>query len=185
MAWTDHDLELAWAAGFFDGEGHISASIDQRHRKAPHINISVAQSNNTHDSPPASLTRFQSAVGVGVVQPRKSGRGRLGKRPMWYWKAYQLDEIRTVIDLLLPHAIEKRDQMAEAMAIRLEWEGLWDERMRFCKRGHEFTPENTYTYENRLTPARLCRACNRENTRKSKARRRAQAQLIAAEGLGG
>lgn len=69
-------------------------------------------------------------------------------------------------------------------ALRLEWEGLWDERMRFCKRGHEFTPENTYTYKNRPTPARLCRACARERNRKWKARRRVQSKLIAAEGVG-
>lgn len=35
-----------------------------------------------------------------------------------------------------------------------------------CKRGHEFTPENTYVYDGR----RACRICRRRNTERSRAR---------------
>lgn len=42
-------------------------------------------------------------------------------------------------------------------------------RLTHCKRGHEFTPENTYT---RKDGARICRSCHREHVRACKERRR-------------
>ena len=37
--------------------------------------------------------------------------------------------------------------------------------MTHCKRGHEFTPENTLKQSNKANGTRLCRACQRERDR--------------------
>ena len=51
--------ELAWAAGFFDGEGNIRARVDKYH------NAFVVQIAQTDRRP---LERFQAAVGgIGVI----------------------------------------------------------------------------------------------------------------------
>jgi hypothetical protein len=56
--------ELAWAAGFFDGEGHIGVPV-QKHGKYGGVNkrlvIVLVQ---TQDGP---LERFYAAVGVGKL----------------------------------------------------------------------------------------------------------------------
>lgn len=45
-------------------------------------------------------------------------------------------------------------------------------RQTHCIHGHEFTPENTYLWSRKPGwVGRLCRACNRRNAAKSKARR--------------
>jgi hypothetical protein len=184
MAWTARDIELAWAAGFFDGEGSIGAVRDNKNGRRISIQMSVAQSGSD-DAPPASLERFHRAVEVGKIYKRAPEDGRLGSKPMWYWRASNVDDTKTAIRLLRPFVIEKLDQIAEAAALRSEWEGLYADRQLFCKRGHEFTPDNTYTYENRNSRPRLCRTCNAENTRRSRLRRRNLSLLTAAEGQGG
>ena len=52
--------ELAWAAGFFDGEGYIGVTLAKR-AITPRIVISIAQVDRS------VLDKFQSAVGVGKV----------------------------------------------------------------------------------------------------------------------
>lgn len=175
---------IAWAAGFFDGEGSITACRDNKNGRRISVQMSVAQSGPI-DRPPLSLIRFHETIGgVGKIYPRPFD-DRLGKKPMWYWRASNVDDVRRVVSTLVPYLIEKIDQVAEAMARRHEWEGLFADRQRFCKRGHEFTPENIYKYINRPTPARLCRACARERNRDLRARRRALGVPVAAvEGTG-
>ena len=46
-----------------------------------------------------------------------------------------------------------------------------------CKRGHEFTPENTMVYK---TGSRHCRQCTHERVRAFKARKRAERKAAAA-----
>lgn len=174
---------IAWAAGFFDGEGSITACQDNKNGRRISVQMSVAQSGPV-DTPPLSLVRFQETVGVGKIYPRPVD-DRLGKKPMWYWRASNVGDIRAAVSILVPYLIEKLDQVADAMARRHEWEGLFADRQQSCKRGHERTPENTYTYINRSSPARLCRACNTENNRLFKARRRAaKVALSTVEGVG-
>ena len=60
------ETELAWAAGFFDGEGCTVArkrKAEPPNRKAQcYINVTVGQSE------PTTLHRFCKAVGIGKVQ---------------------------------------------------------------------------------------------------------------------
>lgn len=37
-----------------------------------------------------------------------------------------------------------------------------------CKRGHEFTPKNTYTTNNRGIPGRMCKTCSNERGKQSR-----------------
>jgi LAGLIDADG endonuclease len=71
----DH-IELAWAAGFFDGEGTIYFNPQQNKGSGyfyKSINLSVSQ----HMDNPYVIERFNSAIsGIGKVSTNPNGKGR-------------------------------------------------------------------------------------------------------------
>ena len=89
--------ELAWAAGFFDGEGW--AGFERQAGRAtgqPHARIN--QSDNA--GVPFVLQRFQRAVGgCGVVGGPYQKVGRLD---LYRWEVSSHRDVRTVFDLLSP-----------------------------------------------------------------------------------
>ncbi len=62
---TGTDVELAWAAGFFDGEGSVSVHCDKRPGRRPAFRLEIEQV----DVRP--LVRFRAAVGgLGSLSQR-------------------------------------------------------------------------------------------------------------------
>lgn len=89
--------ELAWAAGFFDGEGHIGFySSSHQSRK---LLVNVAQKDRR------PLERFQKAVGgVGVIVKNKRG--------IHYWRSQNFEISQFVVGVLWKFLSEpKREQV--------------------------------------------------------------------------
>ena len=61
--WRDLTLQLAWASGFFDGEGCTGSRVDKRRPNSARIYVSVGQQSKSREIVPSVLTRFQRAVG--------------------------------------------------------------------------------------------------------------------------
>src|SRR5438067_5383028 len=89
----DQEL-LAWAAGFFDGEGTTIARTDGRRPDYFQLDVSVPQ--NGRDAIPFVLQKFQRAMlGVGAIYAEPDGLykwragGRIGAELtlalMWPW----------------------------------------------------------------------------------------------------
>ena len=129
---------IPWAAGFFDGEGHIASHIDKRDGRVA-VQMIVVQCG-TIDTPPDTLLRFRDAVGgIGKIKLRHAGRAGKTRdwRPSWQWYATTTADIRTAASLLLPYLGDaKVDQVAAALSRRTEYEGLLVERRMFCHAGH-------------------------------------------------
>jgi len=70
---TRDQIELAWAAGFYDGEGSISCTSNNGN-PFTRVQLSIGQKNDG-DAIATVLTRFQKAVGVGKIY-RKTRIGR-------------------------------------------------------------------------------------------------------------
>lgn len=89
--------ELAWAAGFFDGEGWAGAARHGRgDERRPHARVNQAGS----DGVPETLLRFQRALG---------GLGRIGgpqvqpgRRDLYRWEASSRGDVELLHHLLLP-----------------------------------------------------------------------------------
>jgi hypothetical protein len=98
------EIEVAWAAGFFDGEG--SCLYD---KATGAICLSVSQS----DLEP--IERFQSALGVGrIFGPYVSGG--YGKTRMWRCQVNKQSEVAIAIGKLLPLVSSvKRWQIEDAV----------------------------------------------------------------------
>jgi hypothetical protein len=95
------DAELAWAAGFFDGEGHIA----YRKRR---LMMAVAQTNRE------PLERFLDAVGGGRIYGPYS-KGQQVKQ-VWHWQATGANVI-PLMEKLLPYLCSiKATAYREALA---------------------------------------------------------------------
>src|SRR5258708_31034703 len=83
-------LELAWAAGFFDGEGHVSASR-QAGKRSCNMCIQIAQTD------PEVLHRFRAAVGgLGNVR----GPHNYGWRDVWTFKSNRFEHAQAIVAML-------------------------------------------------------------------------------------
>ncbi len=73
--------ELAWAAGFFDGEGCVSGSYDHAGRR--YLQIIVVQTKTTEH-----LQRFQKAVGgAGSIRGPYRPKGQDTWSDKYVWKS--------------------------------------------------------------------------------------------------
>jgi hypothetical protein len=94
-------VELAWAAGFFDGEGCTS----YRKKSKPQwgAQVSITQFH------PETLERFQSAVGGKVYGPYQRNDGK----EFWQWRASSKADGFTALQKLWPYLGSlKREQAA-------------------------------------------------------------------------
>jgi hypothetical protein len=105
-------IELAWAAGFFDGEGWANAvAHDGRKTKQPQARINQADPNGV----PYVLERFRRVVGVGriggpVVQE--------GKEDLYHWIASSRADVLAVFRLIAPWLGEvKRKEFEDALRL--------------------------------------------------------------------
>lgn len=103
------DLELAWAAGFFDGEGCIYLRNDKRDSRWQLL-LGLAQVDK------APLEDFQRIVG-GVGYITKSHRGKGNQRSCWTWQAASKNA-GDVVELLLPFLRVKQSQAVAALEFR-------------------------------------------------------------------
>ena len=82
--------DLAWAAGFFDGEGWAN-----RQRRGVNSRINQA----SLDGFPEVLTKFQRIVGVGRIHGPVIAEGR---QPLYYWDATSRPHLLQVVDRIAP-----------------------------------------------------------------------------------
>jgi hypothetical protein len=96
--------ELAWAAGFFDGEGSTSLYFSHGH---PYLRLSIPQTDER------LLIRFQAAVGgLGIVGPPRRPKGyKAHWKTIWKYSVRKQADVYTILDLLWPYLSEpKKDQ---------------------------------------------------------------------------
>lgn len=151
--------ELAWAAGLFDGEGHVGSRTEGRGRHAHVALIDISQNDRR------VLDRFRDAVGHGKVYGPY--RQREGRNPQFHYAAYRFEKVQAIMAMLWEFlAPVKRAQAAAALSrvigsYRTSLGKPKDRAM--CKRGHPFDEKNTNWYTTKLGyRGRRCRACGRE-----------------------
>lgn len=147
--------ELAWAAGFYDGEGSASSSSD--YLKLPALSL------NQVDIRP--LRRFHAAVlGLGTVR----GPYERGNQPIYEWSAKSFIHAQAVIGLLWKYWSEpKREQAHRVMTafyqrtLRRGPRGK-DGKIAFCKVGHSLADAYTFPSSNGRI-YRRCKPCAKTN----------------------
>jgi hypothetical protein len=100
--------ELAWAAGFFDGEG---STLVVRPKLKEYLVLSVGQID------PKPLERFQKAVlNIGQIYGPYT-RKRPNHQPSYYFKAFRFEYIQAIIAMLWCFlSPAKKNQYKEALS---------------------------------------------------------------------
>ncbi len=111
---TPRREDLAWAAGFFDGEGNVGF---YRNRRWGHLRLSVAQTDET------ILRRFNAAVGgLGRLSGPSQPTG-LGKKVFWTLTFYGYEYVQAVVALLWTWlSAPKRAQAKTALGAYFEYQ---------------------------------------------------------------
>src|SRR5436190_8149841 len=146
-----NELQVAWSAGLFEGEGciHLRATSSGRLRTV--LILRMADED--------VVRRFAATVGSGRV------RGPLAvakphHRPNYEWRLYRWAEVEELLRAMLPHFGERRSAKA-AEALRNPV-GLFErKRQTHCKRGHPLAGPEADVYERPGVQRRQCKVCVR------------------------
>ena len=100
-----NNIELAWAAGFFDGEGSTCWTRCHKDQPAHSLSISITQID------PEVLSRFQEAVGVGRIGGPYKRKEKTSSQ-YWQFRANNL-EAHQALKLLWQFLSSKKRKQAE------------------------------------------------------------------------
>lgn len=115
--------EVAWAAGFFDGEGCTSlhrAKVGGR--IYDHVRVTVGQVNRE------TLERFRQAIGGRgrINGPYERGANNVGHKPIWRYQAHG-DTALTVLKVLWPYLSKPKQEQANAVIHAINEKGGQDD----------------------------------------------------------
>jgi hypothetical protein len=99
-------IDVAWLAGFFDGEGTIGTYRGGRGGKHLSLFISIP---NTHKP---SLRRCQAVTGCGTVIPQKTKRGY---KQQWRWRVTRRMNVLSIAKQMLPHLTTKKQVVTKIL----------------------------------------------------------------------
>lgn len=145
-------IELAWAAGLFEGEGSISSEKKRRG------GITLALAMTDEDV----VRRFHEAVGRGTVN---GPHLRSGQKPQWTWRCSTLEAVE-VLALLAPlFGIRRAAKADEVLSARREFIE-WATQERECAHcGESFEPDFTKRAQRRQYCSMQCK-WNAQNARR-------------------
>lgn len=112
---NDRQTDLAWAAGFFDGEGYIGINAARRTR---HLTRSFTLTTTLGQVDPMVVREFAKIVGEGKVYGPYDHRQK-GHRPHMLWSTSGPASAR-VLMLLSPYLKHKRSQADIALRFQAE-----------------------------------------------------------------
>jgi len=151
--------ELAWAAGFFDGEGCACSPREDGIGSSPVLTLSQIDS--------FVLRRFKEAVGgIGLLYgPYTSGR-RPNQKPQWKWQSQSFETTQAVIALLWNFLSPvKRSQCATIFvrSTNKARKAIANRGWEFCKQGHLLSATRIFAPDG---VSLGCGVCRRDRVRK-------------------
>lgn len=168
--------ELAWAGGFFDGEG--STCLD-KHRTHADFFVPVLYVPQSADSGTApELLRLKDALGLGTISGVQ--KAKPPRKPYRRWRVFTIKRVFRALHMLWPFIGEvKRAQARRAMQVVLAQPDLVRGNpafgvagARYCLRGHDKWNARVKPFKGRgkneedpLNHLRQCLTCVREDAR--------------------
>ena len=138
------ERNLAWAAGFFEGEGSFFANYYKERLDGKRLfrtHASLAQKDI------GLLEQFKNIIGFGVICENSRCSA---------WKTTRIGEAEKLLQWFRPWLSKRRIEKAEKLILS-EQQQEFNPLSLYCSKGHEYTNENTITYSDRK--GRICRQC--------------------------
>ena len=107
-------LDIAWAAGLFDGEGCVYVAKHKPRRGASEQYILAAKVAMTHKP---TIERFAQLFG-GNILPSQDARAN--HRPMWVWAIYGR-KVHPFLRNILSYAVTKKQEVEIGLEAAQEW----------------------------------------------------------------
>src|SRR5438874_2443181 len=101
---------LAWAGGFFEGEGCI---VNGRYSATGGIRSGIALSAAQTSLEP--LERLMEAVGLGTINGPRLPKSQFSRAPLWTWQVGGFEKTQAVIAMLWPYLSARRKARACAV----------------------------------------------------------------------
>lgn len=139
-------VEVAWAAGLFEGEGSCGIGSGQRQ---PRLQLVMTDRD--------VVDRFAEVIGVGNVRTYH----RPPNKRYWQWSVQSQSDVLHVLNLLWPYLGQRRLQAATEVierAIRM------NDSAGFCRQGHDLNLAGN-SYLHRKTGKRHCIPCRSRRVR--------------------
>ena len=157
-------LEIAWAAGLFEGEGCINYKHQGKRGSGGQLRLGM----NDKDV----VERFREIVGCGGLYPHRPGTG--SNVPCWTWYVYAAEKVTAILNAFMPYFGERRRAKAlETLEVTAHITA-WANRTH-CPKGHPYEGDNliveTITRGDKVYEHRRCRECRTLQARE-RARRR-------------
>jgi hypothetical protein len=143
---TSLDIEWAWFAGLFEGEGHIGLV------GANSVSLRINMTDRD------VLERVCALVGGSIVTLAKVNE----QKQRWCWQVVREDRVRVALERMKPYLMSRRLARLEEAERRL----AQVRRHGYCHKGHRLDAVNLL-----ISPtSRRCRICQREGERARRAR---------------
>jgi hypothetical protein len=157
------EMEIAWLAGLFEGEGTIVI----RHRKFVRLVIGMTDRD--------VIERVDALVPMPNGPRRKTGE-KAHYKDQFIWYAQRAPIVESLLNAMLPWLGDRRRARAiEALEVLVKHHpgspGHQRRAKTHCPQDHPYDDKNTYT---NARGQRSCRICNRQRARRYEARSRAK-----------
>lgn len=171
---------LAWAAGFFDGEGHVGLRT-RRGRSYEQLQLAITQADRQ------VLDRFAAAVGPSlgkVYGPYDVSRYNVRSQPVWRYVSVHHTNVQAIVAMLWEWLSPvKREQARAALTNGLREMRTSAKYRDACKYGHPYTPRNTFYYYQsgpNGNKSRACRTCRNGDMARAREKRKLVRLTVAA-----
>ena len=104
------NIEAAWLAGFFDGEGTIGSYKTNRSSINKIILGWRLAIPNTHLG---ALEYSQKITGIGIISSKSTQCNSLARKPQWVWKINNQRGIAAISKQMLPYLLIKREAVED------------------------------------------------------------------------
>jgi hypothetical protein len=154
-----NEIDVAWAAGLFEGEGCFHAYPRGKRGSGAQLRLGMTDRD--------VVERFAAIMGCGNIYVHKPGTG--SHKPCPTWCLYEAEKVCEVIELLLPWlGARRRARALEVLTIAKDI-GLHKGLRTHCPQGHPYSGDNlvldTYMRKGKTYQARKCLSCRRTRDR--------------------
>jgi hypothetical protein len=165
------DIDIAWFAGLFEGEGCMSIE------KNGNTKLTIGMTDP--DIIDRIRTLFPNCQNMKPIQPKPVRDSYSTPKIRYTWRVSDPAEVKRILELILPWLGERRSARAREVLEHLANRpgvGSFQRNKTHCAKGHEYTPENTVYGRDGNAKYRRCRTCMKAwwTTANAKARTRGQ-----------